>query len=292
MKKVSTENSIKIAFFIAVVLACVKMFVAVFSGSMAVFASALDSVFDSVSSAGNFWAAKKSKAGPTKNFKYGFGKIEGLFGLFQGGLISASGCFLAIGGVLKILYGGEIKHFDVLFGVMIFSVLVTLALVVFLKKNKDSSLILESETAHYSSDILANLAVLLGILIIYFTDKFWLDGAISIVLAGMIIWSGVTIFKKSVFYLLDREVDHELNDKIEGVLERYLGAEKITSYHFLRTRTSGSVVFVDAHLVFMEDTLLKKAHDIADEIEAELTELIPEGDILFHLDPFDDSADQ
>ncbi|MDH3324591.1 MAG: cation transporter, partial [Candidatus Peregrinibacteria bacterium] len=62
MKKMSAESSIKIAFFVAVFLAVLKTSVALLTGSLAVFASALDSLFDSFSSAGNFWAVKKSKS--------------------------------------------------------------------------------------------------------------------------------------------------------------------------------------------------------------------------------------
>ncbi len=289
MTKLPREKAIKISVITALLLAISKIAIALITGSLAILASGIDSIFDTLSSAGNLWAAKKSKAEPTENFQYGFGKIEGIFGLIQGVLISLSGLAIATAGMIKILKGGDLVKLDLATATMLLSVLTTIALVIFLKKNNDNSLLMKAEISHFSSDILANLAVLIGIIIIYFTEKFWLDGSISIIISILILKSGIDILKTSIFQLLDREADEKINQYIKNILEKNVTDKKLTSFHFLRTREAGNKIFVDAHLVFTEKTLLRKAHDIADNIESTITKKIKNAEILFHLDPKDDS---
>jgi len=100
------------------------------------------------------------------------------------------------------------------------------------------------------------------------------------------------VLLKSVFSLLDHEADEETRKKIETILMIYEEQQKITGYHFLRTRQSGSKIFVDVHIVFSPDILLIKAHHIGDDIEKKILKNIGEGDVLIHLDPIDDSHEE
>ena len=43
------------------------------------------------------------------------------------------------------------------------------------------------------------------------------------------------------------------------------------------------------HLELDENLTLKRAHDIADEVEAEILEFLPGAEVLIHQDPTDDS---
>lgn len=287
------QGAIKVSITTAILLFFVKIGVGVFTQSLAILASALDSLLDFLVSVGNYFAAKKSDTAPTQEFRYGFGKIEGVLGLFQGIFIAISGLILGGMGAWKIWNGGEIVHVDAAIWVMIFSTLVTFLLVQFLKKKaqKTKSLILEADAMHYQSDLFSNIAILAGIIIIWSTQKFWIDGLISILIAGLIIKSGVEIFQKSLYLLLDREIDPETRNAIEVVLLNAVKQGRIDSYHYFRTRQSGSKIFVDVHIVLNETILLKLAHDIAEEIEDKIEAIIGEGgEVLIHLDPVDDSV--
>lgn len=272
-------------------LTILKSIVAFVSGSLAVFASALDSLFDLFVSGTSFWAVKKSEAHPTQNFQYGFGKLEGIMGLFQSLVIISSGLLLAFLGIKRVLYGGEITHYLESTIVMILSLIVTIWLVRFLQAQAkiSQSLILEADAVHYKSDVLSNIAVLISIVLIYFTGKIQLDGAVSFIIALFVIISGIEIAQKSIFLLLDHKVSSEMYNAIKKILNKAKKKAKITGYHYLRTRKSGSKVFVDVHLVFTNKTLLRDAHATSDAIETQIQSIIGNGEILVHLDPVDDS---
>ena len=93
-----------IATLTAFTLAVAKIVVGVMSGSVAVIASALDSVLDMVVSIFNNIALKVSETKPNSKFNYGKGKIEGLAALFEGLFIIGSGVFIIYEGIRKIIY--------------------------------------------------------------------------------------------------------------------------------------------------------------------------------------------
>jgi len=121
-----------VATLTALILAIAKVVVGFASGSVAVIASALDSILDMVISIFNNIAVRVSESKPDKKFNYGKGKIEGLAALFEGLFITASGLFIIYEGIKKIVHHEAIEKIDVSIYVMVFSMLATLALVTFL----------------------------------------------------------------------------------------------------------------------------------------------------------------
>jgi len=91
---------VSIAF--AATLALSKLIVAIYSGSLAVLSSALDSLLDILSSTINFFALKTSEAPPDKTHPFGHGKFEALAAFVQAFIISS----LAV-----IFYGNPFDSF-------------------------------------------------------------------------------------------------------------------------------------------------------------------------------------
>ena len=65
---------------------------------------------------------------------------------------------------------------------------------------------------------------------------------------------------------------------------------EVTGTHETRTRQSGQTRFVQLHLELDEDMSLKRAHQIADQVEAEIKAFLPGAEVLIHQDPIDDSG--
>ena len=88
--------------------------------------------------------------------------------------------------------------------------------------------------------------------------------------------------------LLDVALDKEDVEKIVQLLKN---EKRITDYHFLKTRVSGSEIFISVHVVFTVSISLYDAHHISDDIEADLKKLFPDKEVhsIIHLDPYDDS---
>lgn len=82
-------------------------------------------------------------------------------------------------------------------------------------------------------------------------------------------------------------------DEVEKIQEIIKNHSEVSDFHEFRSRSSGGIKFIEAHLVFTPKTLLIDAHDISHQIEDEIREIDTESkwSILFHLDPFNDEKE-
>jgi len=78
----------------AALLTLVKLIIGILSGSVAVLASAIDSILDMGISVFNFFAIKKAEEHPNDMFPYGKGKIQAIAGVIEGTVITLSGLFI------------------------------------------------------------------------------------------------------------------------------------------------------------------------------------------------------
>lgn len=287
----SPKTATLIASSTAFALAIIKLVIGVLSGSVAVLASAIDSLLDVIISIFNFFALHQSEQPANKNFNYGYGKIQSLASLIEGAIIGISGGYILYEAINKLLIQQHILELPQTIGVMIFSLVVTAFLVAFLqfmvKKSKNE--VLQADLLHYKTDLFSNGAVLFSLVVIYFTGWQSVDAILGIGVAIYVMYGAWGVARGGVYNLLDRSVDEELLEKIRHTLSN----SPISSYHGLKSRISGNTIFLEVHLVFDENISLLEAHNISDEIEEKLSKLENrlEWVILSHLDPYDDSLE-
>lgn len=61
--------------------------------------------------------------------------------------------------------------------------------------------------------------------------------------------------------------------------------EGIYSYRYLRVRQSGSKIFVDMYVHINRTVPFESAHHVTDEVETKISEIVPNADILIHMEP-------
>ncbi len=275
---------------IAAILILIKLTIGVLSGSIAVLASAIDSVLDLIVSAFNLFAITKSEKPADEEFNYGRGKIEALAAVIEGTIITMSGIFIFYEAVKKALHNEPTKLLQTSMIVMLISMILTIALVIFLNfvAKKTNNLVIRSDALHYKTDIYSNGAILLALVLIKFTGIQIIDSVFGGFIAIYIIYSAYEIIKEGVLMLLDIALGKELVDKIQDII---ISENGVTDYHFLKTRKSGKTNFVDVHVVMTPNISLLEAHRISDNIEDKIKELEHGNDwsIIIHLDPYDDS---
>ena len=93
-----------VATVVATTLTFVKFFIGVASGSVAVLASAIDSLLDTLISIFNFFAIKKSEEKASDEFQYGKGKIQAIAAVIEGTVITISGLYIIYEAIQKALH--------------------------------------------------------------------------------------------------------------------------------------------------------------------------------------------
>lgn len=133
-KKISPQRrATMISSCVACVLIVVKFVAGIISGSVAILASAIDSLLDLSASLFNLYAITKAEQPACVKFNYGRGKIESLAAVIEGSVIVVSGIFILYQSFKKIALGSELARLDLSVFVMIFSLIVTACLVLYLK---------------------------------------------------------------------------------------------------------------------------------------------------------------
>ncbi|MDD3325352.1 MAG: cation diffusion facilitator family transporter [Sulfurospirillaceae bacterium] len=275
---------------VATILIFIKLTIGILSGSVAVLASAIDSVLDLIVSAFNYFAISKAEQPADEKFNYGKGKIEALAAVIEGTVITVSGIFIFYQSIKKAYIKEDIAYLDSSLWVMGVSLALTVGLVVYLNfiAEKTGNMVVKSDALHYKSDVLSNGAILISLVIIKATDIQIIDSIMGVIISVYIIYSAYEIIKEGVYILLDASLDDAI---VENIKEIICSENELSSYHYLKTRKSANVNFVDVHLVFNAGISLLKAHQAGDKIEEKIKQINPEEEWIVnaHLDPYDDS---
>ena len=274
---------------VAAFLVLVKLFIGIASGSVAVLASAIDSILDMFVSTFNYFAIKKAEESPDDKYPYGKGKIQAIAGVIEGTIITMSGLYIIYEGVDKIIHRKETALLTPSIIAMTISLVVTFFLVRYLKKvaQETGNIVIKADAVHYQTDLLSNGAVLLSLILVKFTGLDWIDALFGIGIGIYIIKEAYEIIDESIGILLDRALDDHLVEKIKKIISSH---PEVNGYHWLKTRTDGTTNFVEFHMVLRPDMPLLDAHRIADEIEEKIVCLDPKKGwvITPHFDPYDD----
>ena len=274
----------------ATLLIIIKLFIGIASGSVAVLASAIDSVLDLAVSVFNYFALHNVEKAPDEKFNYGRGKIEALAAVIEGVIVTLSGLYILYSAIEKLLHEHETSYLQESIIVMLVSLIITGALVLFLNyvSKKTGSMVIRSDALHYKTDLYSNAVILISLVIIHFTHLYMIDSILGILIALYIIYSAYELIKDGILMLMDVAMPDSTVDKVKSIIHNN---PNITSYHQLLTRCAGKDAFVSVHLVFNISTSLFDAHRVCDTIENQIKNIDNNlnWNLLIHPDPYDDS---
>lgn len=285
----SPKNAAIVASIVALTLALIKFFGGIFTGSMAVISSSIDSLLDFFVSVINFFAIRKSLQDHDEEYHYGYGKIEGIAALLEGIIIIISGVLISFFAIRKFV----LKDFSIDTEGSIFfmaiSIVFTIGIVWYLGRvaRETNNLVIRSDALHYKTDLFSNIGIIIAILVIKFTGWYVIDVVVSLIVSVYIMYGASQIIRSAYEMLMDKALDPEDIKKITSIIEET--SPEYQSYHFLKTRCSGKHIFIEFHLVFDTKITLLEAHTMSDKIECKIKRIFPSSFVTIHLDPYDDS---
>lgn len=270
----------------AAVLGVLKLFAAVFTGSLSIVASLVDSVMDLLASTVNFFAVRLSGRPADEDHAYGHGKAEGLAGLAQAVVIGFSGVFLLIEGVRRLVENIGIDRTDLGIAVMAISTVMSGWIAWKLKSTakQTGSLALSADSLHYASDVWTNLGVLVALVAIKVSGWQWIDGSVAAAVALVILWTAVHVFRRSTSELMDEA----LPAAEVAALTETIRAEvpEVRGLHDVRTRKAGACMFLDCHVQFDRDLSFVDAHRLSERVRYAILKAWPGALVNVHADPF------
>lgn len=269
---------------VAISLISIKIIAFFMTGSVAMLSSLIDSTLDLVASLINYVAIRQALVPADNEHRFGHGKAEALAGLAQAAFITGSSVFLIFEATDRLLHPVTLQHGAVGIGVMVISLILTIALVTYQRSviRHTGSLAVRADAFHYVTDISMNLGVIAALVLTFYFGWTLADPLIALGIAVYIMYAAWTIAVQSLDQLMDRELPNEERERIEVIATQN---REVAAIHDLRTRTSGRKIFIELHLEMDGEMNLYRAHHIADEVHRSLKEIYPEADIIIHQDP-------
>ncbi len=268
----------------AVTLIVAKLVAWFVSDSVSILATLVDSSLDVLASVVNMVAVHHALQPADREHRFGHGKAEALAGLGQSMFITGSAGILLLQSISRLMNPQPLEAgLELGLAVMVFSIIATLGLLSFQRyviRRTDSTAI-KADALHYKTDLLVNGSVIAALLLTYYGWQL-IDPIFAIAIALYILYSAWNIVREAVDLLMDHELPDEERQKIRAVIMNHPDA---IGLHDLRTRRSGSTVFIQLHLELDETLSLKQAHAIADELEHKVGALFDEAEVIIHEDP-------
>lgn len=269
----------------ALFLAIAKLIIALSSGSMAVMASAVDSLLDILMSGVNFMAIRHAEQPPDQCHPFGHGKFETLATLFQALVITGSGGWIIYEATVRLTENRHLEATDQGIGILAFSAVISWFIARYLSKvaKQTDSSALEADSLHFRMDIYSNLGLMAGLLLVRWLHINWLDSALSILVASYILHEALQLIKRSLTDILDHQLPEEIQQQVHELISSYEGP--FAGYHGLRTRRAGSLKIMDFHLEVCKEMSVADAHKLADGLEKRIEKDIPGSDVIIHIEP-------
>jgi cation diffusion facilitator family transporter len=266
-------------------LATIKLVAGLLTGSLAVISSAVDSLLDILMSGVNFMAIRQAEQPPDERHPYGHGKFETVATIFQALVIAVSGGWICVEAVRRLQAGSVVDKPVGGIAVMIVSLAASLLVTRYLRHvaKATGSSALEADSLHFAMDVYTNLALLLGLVAMFWFDLPWLDPTMSLLVAGYILIAALRLLRQGMRDVLDEQLPDTIRTEIEQLIENHQG--ELFDYHNLRTRRAGSQKLIDFHLTVCKHLSVDEAHHITDHLETKIAEHVTGSDVTIHIEP-------
>lgn len=283
--KKEKERIIMLSVASNVALVIMKLIVGFMTGLVSIVAEALHSANDLLASVIAYFGVKGSLRPADKDHPYGHGKVEIITGWIENILILIIGVGIIYEGYQKIIEKSHPKM--IMAGIIVMLVSGTINWFVseyLIKKGKElRSVGIEVDGEHLRADVITSFGIAGALLVMHITGLWWIDPAGAIFVG---LWV-IGIFIRLSYTLTHQIIDKGLNEdevlKIEDMLKCF---EEVRDFHKIRTRQSGSTIFVDMHVKVEKNMTVEASHELTRKIEGKIGEMYGDVNVLVHIEPY------
>lgn len=257
-----TERNILFAFILNLAFSVFEFFGGLLTGSVAIISDAIHDIGDAASIGVSFFLEKKSKKQPDEKYTYGYARYSLIGGVITTLILLFGSLMVIYNAVLRLINPIEINY-D---GMIIFAVVGVLVnfLAAILTRDGDS-LNQKAVNLHMLEDVLGWVVVLVGAVVMRFTDFYIIDPIMSIAVALFIIVNAAKNLKEVIDIFLEK-TPHNID--LGEIEEHITQIDGVLGVHHIHVWTlNGESNYATMHVVASEHT-----HEIKERIRDELKE--------------------
>lgn len=243
-----SERNILIAFLLNLSFSVLEFFGGLFTGSIAILSDSVHDLGDAASIGISWFLERKSRREADDVFTYGYLRFSVLGGLITTGILAVGSVLVIISAVKRLIVPSEINYDGMLLLAAFGTVLNLLAAFV---TRKGDSINQRSVNLHMLEDVLGWIVVLIGAVIMKFTDIRRIDPLMSIGVAVFILVHTFENLKEIGGIFLEKAPDGVDVSELKAQLETIDGVAGI--HHIHVWSMDGNSHFATMHVVTAGD---------------------------------------
>jgi cation diffusion facilitator family transporter len=257
--------------------------VGIAASSLGLISTGIESTGDVVAAVVTFFAVRLGARPADESHPFGHRRAENLSALAEASILLGGGLLVVIEAVQRLIgNGSSLKAQWYVFAVISIAIVVNVgrAGVAHRSAARYGSAALRSNAFHFASDVGGSVAVLVGLIVVRagFGDG---DAISALIVAGFIFAAAGRLIFENAQVLMDSTPAHAQSLAHDAVLA--LGPE--IELDRLRLRESGGRYFADVVVGIPPGRAVVEGHAAADEVEHAIEQVLPNSDIVVHVEP-------
>lgn len=279
----------KLSFIFSVIICILKFIAFYITKSIAIYSDAIESIINIFSALFAYFGTKLALKPSDMEHPYGHTKVEYLIAISESFFILFASISIFWKAIENLLNKKSPENLGIGIIIIIIAMIINLQLsyIIYREGKREGSPILVSHATHLFTDVITTLGVILGIIIVYSTNLWFIDPIVGILVSINILILGYKILKDSINSLLDVSLSKEkINDLIsiidETTVKKYGKNFLIKNF---KSRKAGRRSFIEFDLLIPGHISVQEAHDLCDEIEKKIKSKYPEINVFIHVEP-------
>lgn len=274
----------------AVATIALKSLAFLLTGSVGLLSDAVESVVNLVGAIVALIMLTIAARPPDESHAHGHSKAEYFSSGIEGALILIAAVSIAYTAIQRLLNPQPLEAigFGLVVSMAASAVNFVVARILLRAGETYDSITLEADGKHLMTDVWTSAGVIAAVAAVGIVGWLPLDPLIALLVAANIVWTAFGLLRRSIAGLMDASLPAEEQAIVVKVLDRYKlqGVE----YHALRTRQAAARRFVSFHLLVPGSWTVQASHELLDQIENEIGQMLPGATVTAHLEPREDPA--
>ena len=256
-----TERNILTAFILNLLFSLFELIGGLFTGSVAIVSDSVHDLGDAVSIGLSYFLERKSKKQPDNRYTYGYLRFSVLGGIITTLILLFGSLAVIYGAILRLLNPISINYNGMII-LSIIGALVNLLAAYF--TSEGDSINQKAVNLHMLEDMLGWIVVLIGSIVMRFTDIAIIDPLMSIAVAVFILINAIKNLKETLDIFLEKIPE---NIDIDEIREHISEIEGVLDVHHIHIRTiDGHNNYATMHIVTNKDPYEIK-HKVREELK-------------------------
>ena len=261
-----TEKNILIAFVLNIAFSFFELLGGIFTNSISILSDSIHDMGDAVSIGISYVMERKSKKHADNKYTYGYVRYSVLGGVITTTILLVGSIFVIYGAIKRIINPVTVNYS----GMIILAIIgVILNLIAAYVTREGDSINQKAVNLHMLEDVLGWVVVLIGAIVMHFTDIKIIDPIMSLGVALFILIHSIKNLKKVLDLFLEKTPDDIDIDELKEHLLKIKGIDDIHHIH---------VWSIDGYNNYATMHIVSKSKDI-DKIKKEIREELEEHNI-------------